>query len=58
MRETLRNLQWIWTRPVNLATVIDNQPKLVRFDGQDFKEFALQQSQQEANGLLSAQGEG
>jgi stage V sporulation protein R len=47
MRETLRNLQWIWSRPVNLATFIDNQPKLIHFDGRDFKEFALQEQPQE-----------
>ena len=41
MRETLRNLQHIWGRPVNLATVVDNAPKLIRFDGQEFKEFAI-----------------
>jgi hypothetical protein len=40
-------LQWIWSRPVNLATFIDNQPKLIHFDGRDFKEFALQEQQQE-----------
>lgn len=43
MRETLKNLQSIWGRPVNLATVNDNQPVLIRFDGADFKEFPLQQ---------------
>lgn len=52
MRETMRNLQNIWTRPVNLATVIDQQPKLVRYDGNEFKEFALQDPSagEEANG--------
>ncbi|MEK7355344.1 MAG: SpoVR family protein [Bdellovibrionota bacterium] len=43
MRETLKNLQMIWTRPVNLATVVDQQPKLIRYDGVEFKEFALQE---------------
>ncbi|MCM2280444.1 MAG: SpoVR family protein [Bdellovibrionaceae bacterium] len=42
MRETLRNLQAIWSRPVNLATVIDNQARLVNFDGKEFKEIVLQ----------------
>jgi stage V sporulation protein R len=41
MRETLRNLQWIWSRPVNLVTVIEGQGKIVRFDGQDFKESTV-----------------
>ncbi|MES2964597.1 MAG: SpoVR family protein [Bdellovibrionota bacterium] len=43
MRETLKNLQMIWTRPVNLATVLDQQSKLIRFDGTEFKEFSLQE---------------
>ena len=46
MRETLKNVQWIWTRPVNLATVVDGQPKLVRFDGKEFKDFPLQGPQE------------
>jgi stage V sporulation protein R len=41
MRETLKNLQVIWTRPVNLITVQDQQPKLFRFDGREYKEFNL-----------------
>lgn len=43
MRETLKNIQYIWSRPVNLATVLDEQPTLVRFDGNDFNEFSLKQ---------------
>jgi len=42
MRETLRNLQAVWSRPVNLATVVDEKPKLIRFDGNEFKEFDIQ----------------
>ena len=42
MKETLKNLQALWTRPVNLATVQDGQGKLVRFDGRELKEFNLQ----------------
>jgi len=47
MRETMKNLQHIWTRPVNLATVVDQQPKLIHFDGREFKEFALQEPSKE-----------
>jgi stage V sporulation protein R len=43
MRETLRNLQFIWSRPVNLATVVDGAAKLIRFDGTEFKEFGSQE---------------
>ncbi len=48
MRETLRNLQMIWTRPVHLATVLDNQAKLITFDGREFKETHLQEPTPEA----------
>ena len=41
MRETLRNLQAVWSRPVNLATVVDEKPKLIHFDGSEFKEFDI-----------------
>jgi stage V sporulation protein R len=42
MQETLKNLQAIWGRPVNLATVLDQIPKLVRHDGNELKEYPLQ----------------
>ncbi len=31
--DTLGNIQYIWGRPVNLQTVIDNQPSLLVYDG-------------------------
>lgn len=34
-RETLQALVRIWKRPVVLATVVDNKPSLVRFDGKE-----------------------
>ena len=37
-RETLKNIQRIWGRPVNLATMIDEKPRLISFDGQEFQE--------------------
>jgi spore cortex formation protein SpoVR/YcgB (stage V sporulation) len=41
MRETLKNLQAIWGRPVCLATVQDEQPKLYRHDGSEIQEIAI-----------------
>jgi stage V sporulation protein R len=38
MRDTLVNLQAMWTRPVSIVTRIDERMVLVTFDGQDFKE--------------------
>jgi stage V sporulation protein R len=37
-RDTLRNLHRIWQRPVNLETIVENQPFLVSYDGNVFKE--------------------
>ena len=50
MRETLRNLQGVWQRPVNLATVVDNQARVIHFDGREFKEHILQQPQPASGG--------
>jgi stage V sporulation protein R len=34
-RDTLANLQAIWSRPVHLETVRDEKPVLMSFDGTD-----------------------
>lgn len=36
MRETMKNLQAIWSRPVNLYTVLDGEEKIIKFDGNQF----------------------
>ena len=41
MRDTLINLEAIWTRPVAMKTKIDDKPVLVKFDGSDFQETKL-----------------
>ncbi len=33
--DTLANVQYIWSRPVHLQTVIDDKPSLLSFDGAD-----------------------
>lgn len=43
MQETMRNLQALWGRPVAVATVLDGEPKIVTFDGSDFKNQTLSQ---------------
>ena len=48
MVETLKNVQAIWGRPVNLATVQDQQPKLYRFDGKEIHEIAIGQPPSES----------
>lgn len=37
MRETMKNLALIWKRPINLATVLDNEQRVVTWDGEEFK---------------------
>ncbi|HEX4923031.1 MAG TPA: SpoVR family protein [Bdellovibrionales bacterium] len=41
MEETLKNVQALWSRPVNLLTIMDGEEKLYAFNGTDFKEFTL-----------------
>jgi stage V sporulation protein R len=43
MTETLKNLYKIWSRPVNLATAMDGEGQLFRFDGKEFKNYKLNQ---------------
>ena len=34
-RETLKNLERIWRRPVSILTIVDDKPKRIRFDGSE-----------------------
>ncbi|MBU4484892.1 SpoVR family protein [bacterium] len=38
-QEVLKNLNKIWQRPVNIATVVEGTPKILSFDGEKHKEF-------------------
>lgn len=49
MTATMKNLFKIWTRPVNLATVMENEPYLFRFDGQEFSKHKLSEGPQTAS---------
>jgi stage V sporulation protein R len=40
-RDTLENLQRLWQRPVNLETVVEDQPKLLTYDGEKHREEDL-----------------
>jgi len=44
MEQTLKNLYKVWTRPVNLATAMDGEGLLFRFDGKEFKNYKLTQN--------------
>jgi stage V sporulation protein R len=41
-RDTLKNLHRIWQRPVNLTTTIEDQSKMLSFDGEKHKEEDIQ----------------
>jgi stage V sporulation protein R len=41
MTETLKNVYALWSRPVNLTTVMDNEGQLYRYDGTEFKNFKV-----------------
>lgn len=40
-RDTLRNLHVIWTRPVNLETIVDENKVLLTYDGSEHKEIEI-----------------
>jgi stage V sporulation protein R len=37
-RDTVRNVQHIWSRPVHIETVMSGKGRLISFDGSDYKE--------------------
>lgn len=37
-RETLKNLFKIWKRPVNIETILNGNPKILGYDGENYKE--------------------
>ena len=39
--DTLANIQFVWSRPVHLQTVVDGKPTLLSFDGSDHSTRAL-----------------
>lgn len=41
MSATLKNLQKIWTRPVNIVTAMDGEGHLYRFDGKEYSQHKL-----------------
>lgn len=53
MAATLKNVQALWTRPVNLVTVMENETHLYRFDGKDYTQHKLG----ETNGNAAAAGD-
>jgi stage V sporulation protein R len=40
-RDVLASLERIWRRPVEIHTILDEKPTLLRFDGQEHKQKSL-----------------
>lgn len=41
MDATMKNLFILWKRPINLVTIMDNEPQLFRFDGNEYTKHSL-----------------
>jgi stage V sporulation protein R len=41
MSETLKNIYALWSRPVNITTIMDGEAQLFRFDGKEYQHFKL-----------------
>jgi stage V sporulation protein R len=41
MAATLKNMQAVWSRPVNLVTVMEGEPHLYRFDGKEYSQHKI-----------------
>lgn len=48
MQETMKNIAYIWGRPVNLHTVMDKKEVIYRWDGKDFKETKVGQEKEDS----------
>lgn len=41
MQATMKNMFTVWRRPINVATVLDSERRVVKFDGKEFKTILL-----------------
>jgi stage V sporulation protein R len=48
LSETMKNVYKIWNRPVSLATVMDGEGQLHRFDGEKFETFKSEEAKPES----------
>lgn len=51
MDATMKNLFKVWKRPVNLVTIMDNEPQLFRFDGNDYTKHSLNDEKKDVEGV-------
>ncbi len=52
MDATMKNIFFLWKRPVNLVTIMDNEPQLFRFDGSDYTKHSLNIDLQTGVGVM------
>ena len=52
MDATMKNMFLLWKRPVNLVTIMNNEPQLFRFDGNDYTKHSMNVEKQAGNGSL------
>jgi stage V sporulation protein R len=50
MKATMENIYAIWKKPVHLATVMDGEGRIYSWDGQEFKNAALNEINEEKSG--------
>tara|TARA_B100000482_G_scaffold180507_1_gene153052 strand:+ start:505 stop:654 length:150 start_codon:yes stop_codon:yes gene_type:complete len=43
MEETLKNVAYIWGRPVNIHTKMEDKESIFRWDGKEFSEEKLEE---------------
>lgn len=56
LQHTLKNVFIMWTRPVNLATVMDGEGQLYRYDGKELTVVKAQGVQPSGDTLPSGSG--
>lgn len=53
MDATMQNLFKLWKRPINLLTIMDNEPQLFRYDGNQYTKHSLVDNNRKAEGEQS-----
>ena len=52
MDATMKNLFLLWKRPINMITVMSNEPQLFRYDGKDYTKHSLTDDGQTDNNAM------
>ncbi|MBC7466552.1 MAG: SpoVR family protein [Bdellovibrio sp.] len=52
MDATMKNLFLLWKRPINMITIMSNEPQLFRYDGKDYTKHSLSAEKQTENNAM------